>query len=127
MAMTCGVSLNNAMASAVNVLGDVHGGAGEQAVALYKGIAADIDAGTEESTAVRAGLDAFIAQHGKYISGFGHRFHPVDPRAIRLLELVDQAVADGAIDGRYAAIARAVERELHSRKEIGRASCRARV
>ncbi|HEY9573814.1 MAG TPA: citryl-CoA lyase, partial [Pusillimonas sp.] len=116
MAMTCGVSLNNAMASAVNVLGDVHGGAGEQAVALYKGIAADIDAGTEESTAVRAGLDAFIAQHGKYISGFGHRFHPVDPRAIRLLELVDQAVADGVIDGRYAAIARAVERELHSRK-----------
>src|SRR3546814_14150726 len=78
MAMTCGVSLNNAMASAVNVLGDVHGGAGEQAVALYKGIAADLDAGTEESTAVRAGLDAFIAQHGKYISGFGHRVHPVE-------------------------------------------------
>jgi len=89
MAMTCGVSLNNAMASAVNVLGDVHGGAGEQAVALYKGIAADIDAGTEEQAAVRKGLDAFIAQHGKYISGFGHRFHPVDPRAVRLLELVD--------------------------------------
>src|SRR3546814_13712138 len=79
-------------------------------------MAAYIEAGTEDSTAVRAGLDAFIAQHGKYISGFGHRFHPVDPRAIRLLELVDQAVADGVIDGRYAAIARAVERELHSRK-----------
>lgn len=29
MAMTCGSSLNNAMASAVNVLDDVHGGAGE--------------------------------------------------------------------------------------------------
>jgi citrate synthase len=28
MAVTCGVGLNNAMASAVNVLGDVHGGAG---------------------------------------------------------------------------------------------------
>ena len=28
MAATCGVGLNNAMASAVNVLGDVHGGAG---------------------------------------------------------------------------------------------------
>jgi citrate synthase len=99
MAMTCGVSLNNAMASAVNVLGDVHGGAGEQAVALYKGIAADIDAGTEEQAAVSKGLDAFIAQHGKYISGFGHRFHPVDPRA-----------------GRYAVIARAIEQELHARK-----------
>ena len=30
MAATCGIGLNNAMASAVNVLGDVHGGAGEQ-------------------------------------------------------------------------------------------------
>lgn len=29
MAATCGVGLNSAMASAVNVLGDVHGGAGE--------------------------------------------------------------------------------------------------
>jgi citrate synthase len=116
MAMTCGVSLNNAMASAVNVLGDVHGGAGEQAVALYKGIAVDIDAGTEEQAAVRKGLDAFIAQHGKYISGFGHRFHPVDPRAVRLLELVDQAVVDGVVAGRYAVIARAIEQELHARK-----------
>ena len=34
MAATCGVGLNSAMASAVNVLGDVHGGAGEQAVEL---------------------------------------------------------------------------------------------
>ena len=34
MAATCGVGLNNAMATAVNVLGDVHGGAGEQAVRL---------------------------------------------------------------------------------------------
>jgi citrate synthase len=116
MAMTCGVSLNNAMASAVNVLGDVHGGAGEQAVALYKGIADDIDAGAQEPDAVRKGLDDFIAHHGKYVSGFGHRFHPVDPRAIRLLELVDQAVADGVVTGRYAAIARAVERELQARK-----------
>ncbi|HWK70554.1 MAG TPA: citryl-CoA lyase [Burkholderiaceae bacterium] len=116
MAMTCGVSLNNAMGSAVNVLGDVHGGAGEQAVGLYKDIAAAIDAGVEEQAAVSKGLDAFIADHGKYVSGFGHRFHPIDPRAVRLLELVDQAVADGVVAGRYAAIARAVEKELQARK-----------
>ena len=35
MAVTCGLGLNGAMASAVNMLGDVHGGAGEQAVELY--------------------------------------------------------------------------------------------
>src|SRR5579864_4937865 len=30
MGVTCGIDINNAMASAVNVLGDVHGGAGQQ-------------------------------------------------------------------------------------------------
>mgnify|MGYP001322766461 FL=1 len=30
MAATCGVGLNNVMATGVNMLGDVHGGAGEQ-------------------------------------------------------------------------------------------------
>src|ERR1700761_9563362 len=34
MAMTCGVGLNNAVASGVNVLGDVHGGAGAQCMEL---------------------------------------------------------------------------------------------
>ena len=57
MAATCGVGLNNAMASAVNVLGDVHGGAGEQAVEFYQDIAARIDAGAVEADcgASRAG------------------------------------------------------------------------
>src|SRR5262245_50033844 len=40
MAITCGVGINNAMASAINMLGDVHGGAGEQCVTLYNAIAA---------------------------------------------------------------------------------------
>jgi len=112
MAATCGVGLNNAMASALNLLGDVHGGAGEQAVALYLDIAARVDAGTDLPQAARAGLQAWRELHGKYVSGFGHRFHPVDPRAPRLLELVDQAAADGVVGGRFAAIARAVEIEL---------------
>jgi len=116
MAATCGVGLNNAMASAVNVLGDVHGGAGEQAVELYQSVAARIDSGAALADAVRAGLDEAIAKHGKFVSGFGHRFHPVDPRAPRLLELVDAAARDGHVSGRFAGIARAVEDELASRK-----------
>ena len=39
MAITCGVGINNAMASAVKMLGDVHGGAGEQSVAFYNAVA----------------------------------------------------------------------------------------
>jgi len=106
----------NAMASAVNVLGDVHGGAGEQAVELFTTIAARIDNGQSLSEAVAAGLDEAIAAHGKFVSGFGHRFHPIDPRAPRLLELVDLAAKASQVSGRYATIARAVESELAARK-----------
>ncbi|MDW3688091.1 citryl-CoA lyase [Cupriavidus sp. CV2] len=112
MAATCGVGLNNAMASAVNVLGDVHGGAGEQAVELYQDVARRIDGGESQEAAVKAALADYRDHHGKFVSGFGHRFHPLDPRAPRLLALVDQAAADGVVSGRFAAIARAVEAEL---------------
>ena len=116
MAATCGVGLNNAMASAVNVLGDVHGGAGEQAVELYQAIAARIDGGTAFDEAVREGLNEAIERYGKFVSGFGHRFHPVDPRAPRLLALVDEAARDGQVTGRFATIARGVETKLAARR-----------
>lgn len=116
MAATCGVGLNSAMASGLNVLGDIHGGAGEQAVELYQDIAARIDAGLPEGEAVQAGLDALVAARGKVVAGFGHRFHPVDPRSAPLLALVDEAARKGAVSGRYAAIGRAVEARLAAMK-----------
>ena len=116
MAATCGVGLNNAMASAVNVLGDVHGGAGEQAVSLYHDIANRIERGVVFEEAVSDGLDHQIAEHGKHVPGFGHRFHPVDPRAPRLLELVKIAAEDGHVSGRFGRIASGIEDELLKRK-----------
>jgi citrate synthase len=116
MAATCGVDLNNAIASGVNVLGDVHGGAGEQAVELFLAVAALIDRGEPDDAAVRAALDDFTARHGKFVAGFGHRFHPVDPRAAPLLGLVDAAAQRGEVSGRFANIARAIETELAARK-----------
>lgn len=116
MAATCGVGLNNAMASAVNVLGDVHGGAGEQAVALYHDAAARLDAGASLEDAVRAALREYVELNGKFVPGFGHRFHPRDPRSPRLLQLVDEAAAQGEVSGRYAQIARAIEAELAAQK-----------
>jgi citrate synthase len=112
MAATCGIGLNSAMASAVNVLGDVHGGAGEQAVELYLDIAQRIDAGAALDDAVVAGLDDFVAANGKVIPGFGHRFHPIDPRSAPLLARVDEAARAGAVSGRFAMIGRAVEARL---------------
>lgn len=116
MAVSCGLPLNGAMASAVNALDDVHGGAGEQAVELYEGIARRVEDGAPLEAATAQALDAFVAGHGKFIPGFGHRFHPIDPRAGRLLGLVDEAAAAGAVTGRFAAIGRSVEAVLHARK-----------
>ena len=116
MAATCGVGLNNAMGSAVNVLGDIHGGAGEQSVELFEDILRRIEDGAAEAAAVEAGLAAFVATHGKIIPGYGHRFHPLDPRSPRLLELVDEAAAGGAVSGKYARIGRAIEAALEREK-----------
>ncbi len=116
MAATCGVGLNNAMASAVNALGDVHGGAGEQAVRLYQEIDERMRQGEVLDGAVGVVLDGFLSSRGRFVPGFGHRFHPLDPRAPRLLELVDGAARAGVVSGRFAAIGRALEAALAQRK-----------
>jgi citrate synthase len=116
MAATCGVGLNGALASALNVLGDVHGGAGQQCVELLNEVAArapDGDADGLDRTALE--VVAEWRTHSPYIPGFGHRFHPFDPRRDPLLSLVERAVSDGAVAGRHLAAALAVERTLRTR------------
>ena len=113
MAATCGLGLNNVMSSAVNMLGDVHGGAGEQCAELYYDISDRIEAGENFNKAVISGLDFWRAEHGKIVSGFGHRFHkPVDPRAPSLMAQVREAAANGAVSGKFADIGEAVQEEL---------------
>jgi citrate synthase len=114
MAMTCGVSLNNAMASAVNMLGDVHGGAGEQAVELFHFI-------DEYSGSLDDALGKWREQNGSIIPGYGHRFHkPTDPRVPRLLALVAEASEQGICSGKYAQIAVEIEGSLaaHKNKKV---------
>jgi len=116
MAVSCGLPLNGAMASALNTLDDVHGGAGEQALTLYLDVLARVEAGHKLDIAAAQAIESWTATRGKYLPGFGHRFHPVDPRAVRHLALVDDAVAAGTVDGRIALAARAVEAALERRK-----------
>jgi citrate synthase len=112
MAVTCGLPVNGAMASAINVLDDIHGGAGQQCMERYREI--DREAG-RDGDAVQAAT-AVIQRHmdagEKIVPGFGHRFHPIDPRTAPLLDLVARAEAAGAVSGRYARIGRAVEAAL---------------
>ena len=113
MAATCGVGLNNVLATGVNMLGDVHGGAGEQCAELYLDIAARLDTGDTLPEATRRALSAWREARGKIIPGFGHRFHkPVDPRAPRLMQLVREAAKAGTVPGRFADIGEAVQAEI---------------
>ena len=116
MAVTCGLPINGAMASAINALDDIHGGAGQQCMELYQSIAHQVDAGKAQEDAVEAALDRFIAERGKIVAGFGHRFHRVDPRAVKLLALVRQAQTDGVVSGRFARIGTCIEQSLERRK-----------
>lgn len=117
MAVTCGVPVNAAMASAINALDDIHGGAGQQCMELYREI--DQRAGSDGDlvAAAKAVMAERRAAGDAIVPGFGHRFHPVDPRSGPLLGLVAKAVESGFVSGRYAAIGRAVEEALSSVKK----------
>lgn len=113
MAATCGVGLNNVMATGVNMLGDVHGGAGEQCAELYFDIAERLGSGSDLDSAVSEGIAAWCEKFGKIVSGFGHRFHkPLDPRAPRLMALVQEAANIGSVSGQFAVIGEAVQKEI---------------
>lgn len=116
MAASCGAELNNAMGSAINVLGDVHGGAGQQCMELFAWIKAAQDGGQSLDDAVDAGLARYVETHGPIVGGYGHRWHPIDPRSKPLMALVEEAAASGAVGGGFVAIGWAVEAALTRRK-----------
>lgn len=117
MAVTCGVDLNNAMASGINVLGDIHGGPGQQCMELYEQVSAAHDGTRDLAVVADEQLEQFIAARGKIVPGFGHRFHPIDPRVAPLLALVARAADEQVVSGRYATIGRAVEAALQRRTQ----------
>jgi citrate synthase len=112
MAVSCGLPVNGAMASAINVLDDVHGGAGQQCMELYREIAAEAGEGGDVVQAATAVIQRHRDAGKKIVPGFGHRFHPIDPRTAPLFTLVAKAVAAGTVSGRWAAIGHAVEEAL---------------
>jgi citrate synthase len=117
MAVTCGLPVNGAMASAINVLDDIHGGAGQQCMELYGEIDAEAGADGDLVRAATTVIQRHQEAGEKIVPGFGHRFHPIDPRTAPLFELVAKAQANGAVSGRYASIGHAVEKALAAMKK----------
>jgi citrate synthase len=115
MAVTCGLPVNGAMASSINVLDDIHGGAGQQCMELLHRIATRVDNVGNLVDTVEDVLEEFIFDHSKIVPGYGHRFHPIDPRAPKLLALVRDASGAGVCSGIYADAAELIERSLARR------------
>lgn len=111
MAVTCGVGLNNAVATGVNLLGDVHGGAGQQCMRMLGTMRERACAG-ERLDEVAAELVHTAKRERRFLPGFGHRFHPRDPRRDPLLDAVRDVARDGVVSGGFLRAAEAVEAEL---------------
>ena len=112
MAATCGVGLNTAMATGVGMLGDVHGGAVEQFVELLTEIRDGVRSGSDLETATGRVVGKWRTR-SRYIPGFGHRFHPVDPRRDPLLSMVAETVSAGIVQGDFLRASVAVETLLN--------------
>jgi len=107
MSATCGVGLNSALATGVGLLGDVHGGAGQQCLAILDDLA-----GADDLAAAVADVLADHRARRAHVPGFGHRFHPVDPRRDPLVAAVEAAVDAGTVAGRHLAAALELEQQL---------------
>lgn len=122
MASTCGVGLHGAMSTGVGLLGDVHGGAGQQCVDLLLRLAGEVEnrvrrEGVDAAEARRSATATAIAEHRArraYVPGFGHRFHPRDPRRDPLLNAVADAAREGTVEGSMLAVALELESQLSS-------------
>ncbi|WP_051194405.1 citryl-CoA lyase [Nocardia jiangxiensis] len=110
MAATCGVGLHGAMSTGVGLLGDVHGGAGQQCMELLEQIRIRSADGDLETVVART-VGEYRAS-GRYVPGFGHRFHSRDPRRDPLLSAVHEQVEAGTIEGYHLRIAEELERQL---------------
>ncbi|MGC6473542.1 MAG: citryl-CoA lyase [Candidatus Puniceispirillaceae bacterium] len=114
MAVTCGLGLNGAMGTAVHMLDDVHGGAGQQFVVMLQKLANQPE---WDKQRLAEYLAIYRQDINPYIPGFGHRFHkPVDPRSPRLMELVARARNENIVAGQFMDIALRIEATLAEMK-----------
>src|SRR6185295_17787970 len=70
MAVTCGLPVNGAMASAINVLDDIHGGAGQQCMERYHEIDALAGTGGDLVEAATAVIQRHQDAGDKIVPGF---------------------------------------------------------
>ena len=84
---SCGVPLQSAVASGVNAIGEIHGGAIEAAARLFQD---SLKSNSIDLDQLAPKLLLQYRENKKRLPGFGHPIHTEDPRAVRLLQLAEQ-------------------------------------
>lgn len=116
MAATCGISFNSCISTGINLLGDIHGGAAENAMKLFYRTKEWQD---KHQTTIREAVEyqySMFTRTGDKLPGFGHQLHDQDPRVRRLYELAEELVEEGEISGIYLTIAKEFGRVLEDEK-----------
>ncbi|MBI3090882.1 MAG: citryl-CoA lyase [Candidatus Tectomicrobia bacterium] len=85
---SCGVPMQAAVASGVNALGDIHGGAIEQCAKMFQEALA-AHPGVEHAEVARRVVQQY-RQAKQRILGYGHPIHNPDPRTLKMLELAER-------------------------------------
>jgi len=117
---SAGSPMNSAVAGALLSFGHKHAGAIEKTMELYQSkinsarIAEDSDISNKQIAALAIEIYNEYILRDKKIPGFGHRYHDVDPRADKLMELV---IKKGFI-GNHIKLALAVEDLVFQKKQI---------
>ena len=115
-----GSPMNVAVAGALLSFGHKHAGAIEKSMELYQSKVNSMhiteDADLDNQQIAMAAIDIYneYVVAGKKIPGFGHRYHNVDPRADKLMELV---VKEGFI-GPHIKLALALQDLVYDKKNI---------
>lgn len=115
-----GSPLNSAVAGALLSFGHKHAGAIEKTMELYQSkissayITEDSDIDNKQIAALAIDIYNEYVLKDRKVPGFGHRYHNVDPRADKLMELV---INEGFV-GPHIKLALAVEDLLYQKKQI---------
>ncbi len=117
MAATCGISFNSCVATGINLLGDVHGGAAEKAMSLFYETSTIMEDDNRNISSVVKEQYEKLERTREKLPGFGHQLHDDDPRVRRLYQLSQTLVDEGEISGKYLKIAEEFRAFLEEKKK----------
>jgi len=108
MAATCGITFNSAIASGMNLLGKIHGGAIEEAMDVFYEVGGRSEKEGKSIKEIALDVAKRYKESKQFMPGYGHPVHKEDPRTTRLWKMSEVAVKKGEISGQYVEAAKSI-------------------